>query len=84
MLSEMYACIQTEYTSVLVLRNDVVLTSTLMYIWYESIKSQMPDRESNPIESNAARVKHETHTIWCFASMFWLFWNLEVTKVLWV
>ena len=62
MLCEIYACIETEYISVLVLRYGVVLTSNLMYI-YESIESRMSDRESNPIKSNAARVKHETHKI---------------------
>ena len=32
MLCEIYACIETEYISVLVLRYDVFLTSTFMYI----------------------------------------------------
>ena len=32
MLCEIYAYIETEYISVLVLRYDVILTSTLMYI----------------------------------------------------
>ena len=70
MLCEIYTCIETDYISVLVLWYDVVLTSTSMYIQYVSIKSQIPDRESNPIESNATPVNYETHTIRCFASMF--------------
>ena len=46
MLCEIYACIETEYISVLVLRYNAVLTSTLMYIYYESIKSQMPENQT--------------------------------------
>ena len=52
-----------ELNTLVSLYYDVGLTSTFIYIQYESIKSQMPDRQSNPIKSMSARVKHETQMI---------------------
>ena len=40
MLSEIYACIDTEYISVLVLRYDMVLTSTFMYIYLSKVLTE--------------------------------------------